>query len=376
MEADQQPTLANVKTTSKLPQVSATYVRHEDLRPLTSVSPKARLGQRAKPKEKRSNFALTAEQKVAARAMFKALEGTGLIPEEVVKRALEGRRAIKQLQLNEAIDLFLASRIDNRPSTLTWYASKLGIFASHFGKQFVDDVSRRDYRRWLEGQPVSESTRRAYTRAVSCLYRWLANQEPPMAGGNVAEGLMVSTTRSAEIGFLPVAEVQRILAHIQRHHLPAVVVSLFAGIRPHEVSDPQKQWLTYKSFIHDEKRIRIPGEVTKTGVPRTLEGLPDTIWAWLPRGASNEKIATTQPSEIQEKAAVAAGYGEKHAWTRKWPHDAFRHSFATYAMALTNDAPQVSHWLGHEGKPSLVYRAYAGLTTRAEAEKFFGLRPA
>jgi len=59
----------------------------------------------------------------------------------------------------------------------------------------------------------------------------------------------------------------------------------------------------------------------------------------------------------------------------KWPQDCLRHSFATYAVALTNNPGQVAIWLGHNGNPTMLYRHYRGLTTKAEADKFFALRP-
>lgn len=52
-----------------------------------------------------------------------------------------------------------------------------------------------------------------------------------------------------------------------------------------------------------------------------------------------------------------------------------RHTFATYATAYTEDAAKVSLWLGHEGKPQMLHRHYRGLTTKAQAEAFFALRP-
>lgn len=307
--------------------------------------------------------------------MFQMLEGTGLSPEEAVRRALEGRRAVVRVTVGQAVDLFLDSRMARRPHTITWYGSKLAAFASAFGDRSVDDVSRGEYRRWLKGQPISESTKMAYTRGIGCMYRWLKAQEPPMAGEDITDGMQVTAPRQKEIGFLPVDEVSRILHGIAPQHRDAVVVSLFAGIRPYEVAAPEKPRLTHGAFNRQDKIVRIPAEVAKSGVPRILEGLPETLWWWLGDGGTNEPIASTLSPETQEKAAEAAGYGVRGVGTRKWPHDALRHTFATYALALTSDPGRVSEWLGHEGKVSLLHRAYAGLTTRAEAERFFALRP-
>ena len=44
-------------------------------------------------------------------------------------------------------------------------------------------------------------------------------------------------------------------------------------------------------------------------------------------------------------------------------------------VALTSDPGKVSLWLGHQS-PTMLHRHYRGLTTKAEAVKFFDLAPA
>jgi integrase len=213
----------------------------------------------------------------------------------------------------------------------------------------------------------------AYTRAVGAMWRWAMGEDPPMASNDIAAGMPVTPKRPAEIKFLPVNEVSRILAGVGPHR-PAAALMLFAGVRPHEVAGADKPRLLWSHVNVAERTIRIPGEIAKTGVPRIVEGLPGALWRWIgPPGRPQDPISRTLAPVVIEKAAAAAGYGERCQRVRKWPHDALRHSFATYAMALTADPGRVSVWLGHEGKPALLYRNYRGLATKAEAEAFWGL---
>lgn len=114
-----------------------------------------------------------------------------------------------------------------------------------------------------------------------------------------------------------------------------------------------------------EKRIRITGDLSKTGKPRINEELPDTVWHWLQPRKGEKPIIDTRTQQLIRHV--------KQSVKRPWPFDATRHTFGTYALALTNDAGKVSHWLGHEGSTGVIHRHYRGLATKAQAEQFFAL---
>ena len=86
--------------------------------------------------------------------------------------------------------------------------------------------------------------------------------------------------------------------------------------------------------------------------------------------------------ELELCFAVAGGFREppkhRHAQAkaiRPWPHDVTRHSFASYAVALTADPGKVALWLGHQGNPTMLHRHYRGLARKADAEKYFAIKP-
>jgi hypothetical protein len=57
-----------------------------------------------------------------------------------------------------------------------------------------------------------------------------------------------------------------------------------------------------------------------------------------------------------------------------WLPNGLRHSFATYHIALYEDAGKTALALGHTD-PALTFRHYRALRTKEEAEAYFAIRP-
>ncbi len=64
----------------------------------------------------------------------------------------------------------------------------------------------------------------------------------------------------------------------------------------------------------------------------------------------------------------------KDAGIIPWSHDAMRHSFATHHLAAFNDIGKLSLQMGNS--PHVIHSAYKGLVSKADAERFWALRPA
>jgi len=318
----------------------------------------------------RTDFALSAAQRIDARAAFRLLEGTGITLEEAARRAVSGRRAIKRITIEEAIDQFVRSRLSNgsRSATVNWYESKLKLFGVHFGKRHFDDVDRAAILDWLGGLKLSLGTKAGIARAIRALWRWGLISEPPLVGVDATIGLQTTApANSGEAEFLTVNEVSQIMRAAGPYR-SALALLLFAGVRPEELAGQDKDRLLWQHVKIDEKLIRIPAEIAKTGKPRIIEQLPPTLWAWLEPGKDSDPISPGRSRQAIERAQDAIS-------RKDWPHDGTRHTFATYALAYAADAGKVAHWLGHEGNPTMLYRHYRGLATKSEADKFFALHP-
>jgi integrase len=268
-------------------------------------------------------------------------------------------------------DDFLRTRLQEcRRSTFDWYDERLSQIVAQYGPRMMDSVTRAELRAWLESLP-HKAARAANARAARALWRWALAQEPPQAAQNITTGLtFTSAPMRAEIAVLTVEQCAAALKASGRHR-SALALMLFAGIRPEEVCSAAagKPAFAWSHVNVADRIIRIPAEVSKTGRSRVIENLPDALWRWLePR--KDGPISTAQARTVVNAAAAAMGLAGK------WPQDALRHTFASYAVALTSDAGKVSIWLGHEGNPTMLHRHYRGIATEADARRFFGLTPA
>jgi hypothetical protein len=64
----------------------------------------------------------------------------------------------------------------------------------------------------------------------------------------------------------------------------------------------------------------------------------------------------------------------KAASLARWPKNGLRHSYASYRLAATHDAPRVASELGHTS-PQLLYSTYRELVLPSEAERYWRLVP-
>jgi integrase len=316
----------------------------------------------------RQDYALTPEQRMDARDALRILDGTGITLQQAAQQAVQGKRAVRRIRFTQAVDEFIRSRMARglRSRSVAWYEKMLALPEAKFGDRHFDEISRAELFAWLQAVPIGEHTRAGMSRALRALWRWGVAQEPQLVGQDITPGLRTDGPRNeGDAAFLTVEQVKQILAD-PGPYLNAFALLFFAAVRPEEVAGDGKPRLLWKHVRISEKLIRIPGDIAKTGKPRTIQDLPPTVWAWLQPGADEEPICESHIRQATYRAKGIIG---------EWHHDATRHTCATYLLALTGDAGKVSTWIGHEGRPTLLHRNYAGLATKPEAEKFFALRP-
>jgi integrase len=319
----------------------------------------------------RLNFSLSPAQKADARDAIRILGGSSITLAGAAMIAVGQRRDSRSVTIDQALSAFLAAQraSGNRPKTLYWYENTLNVLNREHGEKTTDDLTRADLLAWINARPLG--SRPAYLRAVRALFRWMASQEPALVRNDPSVGLSLpSVHRETHIRFLSVPEADKLLRGCGVH-LPSVALSLFAGIRPEEIAARGKPWLPWSCVDEVGQMVRVPAECAKTRRARIVEGLPPALWAWLGSRGDGQRDGTVGHGlsiQVARKSRTVLGLP-------KWPQDVLRHTFATYAVALTSDAAKVSLWLGHEGSTALIHRHYRGLATKAQAEAFFALRP-
>lgn len=324
----------------------------------------------------RSDFALSPAQRADAREALRLLTGSGLSLVDAAKRALYQKRAIKRISVESCADLFLRAKLTagKRAATVRWYEENLSRIVTEFGARDLDSVSRADFRTWLAELPTRKgndgrATRAALARCGRALWRWAAAQEPPMAGTDPTGGLEFSAPASAKTrgGVLTVAECRQILLGAGRHRA-ALALAIFAGVRPEELAGKNKPWLRWEHVNTEEHWIIVPEGIAKTGKKRAIEGLPSPLWAWLHAEPLRDNVSPVNWRTLQETAKKLCG-------RKEWPHDALRHTAASYLLAHTQDAGKVANWLGHEDSPRMLHTKYFGLVRQAEAQEWIALVP-
>lgn len=332
------------------------------------------------------NTRLSGSELVRAQRLIEAAAVEGLDIADLLAKHRAAKAPGRTPLVRELLDQFMRDRMRAkiRGTSVRWFTSRLAPLYRNLGNRRAESLARADLRVVLEGiDGIVPSTQNNYCRAWRAWWRWVMKLEDSPAKGDITLGLGPSLQKVEREGaaYLAVDDVRGIMARIDEAHRSAAALLFFSGIRPQEIWGTDKPPLRWGDINVASRIIRVPPTVAKTRKGRVIEGIPDTLWGWLKPGRPDEPVSPSQSQNLIRLIQVAGGFykrgfgrGGKWERLRDWPHDATRHSFATYAVALTDNTPQVALWLGHEGNTTMLHRHYRGLATKADAEAFFGIR--
>jgi len=166
-------------------------------------------------------------------------------------------------------------------------------------------------------------------------------------------------------GILTPAQLAKLLASADDATLPGLAISFFAGVRRAEI-----ERLDWSEVDLSEGFIEITAANAKTA-QRRLIPISDNLKAWLTPYAQHEGALIKSPA-IWRNGQESA---RKTANLKNWPHNAGRHSFASYHLALHEDPGKLAMALGHPD-PRLLFKHYRQLVTVKAAKTFWGITPA
>ncbi len=171
---------------------------------------------------------------------------------------------------------------------------------------------------------------------------------------------------NGEIKFLKVEEVVSLLIHAHKYELvPYAALGVFAGPRP----EKELGALDWSKISLTERTIRIDASLAKTRMRRVIE-MNDALVAYLtPYAKRRGPVVEMGSREFRtrwENCRKDAGI--------QWYNDVMRHTYATYSLAAFNDIGKLSLQMGNS--PQVIHSAYKGLVSKADAERFWALRPA
>ena len=242
----------------------------------------------------------------------------------------------------------------------------------------LESVARSDVMDFLsngagrDGKPWSARTKNGYLTDLKNFFNWCCFEghlkESPAARVRkfrASDEELASKEDSKHI--LTVDEVRQVMSYLQ-DNCPDMVARaallFFAGLRP----DREAATITWDEILFDEELVWVRGSRAKDRQNRYIK-MSDNLNEWLRWGMDNgSELPVTNWDKRWYKMKGDLGLkGEE------WPHDATRHSFASYNLALQGEQ-ETQKALGH-GTFDMLFQHYRTLVKESEAACYFDVRP-
>lgn len=269
-------------------------------------------------------------------------------------------------KVKDCVQDLLASKAQEncRPRSLTQLRSSLGMFTAEFGDRWMNLIRPGEIEAWLGGHSWGPATRRSYLGDVRNLFSYALKR------GYLSHDCSLSVAKPRldddPPGILTVDQCIELLRVTQEHvprFLTFLVLCLFAGIRPEECAR-----LNWDLINLEEKFIDVPAKISKTRRRRLVEIQPVLIqWLMLCKRID----APLPPVNLKRLFDRARDLSNLR---KCWPHDALRHSFASYHLAHFKSADRTATELGH-GSTQMLFSNYRAIVRPAEAARFWELAP-
>lgn len=249
-----------------------------------------------------------------------------------------------------------------RERTISDLRHRLELFAEDFGTAKLSEISLEDVKDWLGEHDWAAQTRINAITKISQLFNY--GIKHGWVEFNLAERIDRPDAEDKEPGIFTVEQAKTLLENAAKFKLlPYVAIGLFAGLRAAELTR-----LDGAAIRLEDKSIIVGAEVAKKRSRRVVE-MADALIAWL-------KPLLPVKGPIVDALAFRENFDGLRAAAKltDWPHNGLRHSFGSYHLAVHGDAVKTAMQMGHRDS-NVVHNHYKALVLKAEAEKFWGLRP-
>lgn len=253
---------------------------------------------------------------------------------------------------------------------------RLGQFADAFAVP-ISSVSSKQIQEWLVNRNVAGRTQNNYRRLISTLFKFAVRRGYLPKDHDEISGVEKVRDGGGEIEVFTPAELRKLfgacVTPVQERGqwrdreamIPYLAIAAFCGLRAAEIS--RLDW----SEVHltgPERFIEVKAAKAKTASRRTVP-IADNCVEWLaPFAAASGPVCPFERPDKQcfQRLGPAAGV--------PWKHNALRHSFISYRLAVTKNVHQVSLEAGNT--PQMIFKHYRQLVTESQSTEWFGIVPA
>jgi integrase len=250
------------------------------------------------------------------------------------------------------------------PSYIADLRKRLARFSCDFGDRPIAGITVEELDHWLRALDCAPKSRANFRANVGVLFSYAERRR-------MIDSNPISRTARPKLPDNPpeifrVDDLSALLDAATRLFpdvIPMLVIGAFAGLRESEIK--RLDWCDV-----DLRRgfVEIKAAKAKTARRRIVEIQPN-LRDWL--GPYAKMTGAVVPVNSRKKLDAIC----KAAGLARWPKNGLRHSFASYRLAATHDAPRVASELGHTS-PQMLYSTYRELVLPEEAQRYWQIVPA
>lgn len=297
---------------------------------------------------------------------------------EAVTGYLRNVASVKRKDIGEAVTEFLQAdaprtKASNgqRAQLSAKYAYvrelRLRRFADTFKNTAVCDLSKEHLDTFISSlADLAPKTHNHYRAAIRQFLRWAVRKDylPVTHRLGEADGLRPEHANTAEVSFYSPRELAALLANADEILRPLIAVGGLAGLRTAELLR-----LDWADVWRVPGHIEITAGKSKTRQRRLVE-ICAALRAWLEPYRAH-KTGKFWPGEERTFLEHYGELCEAAKVTRK--ANGLRHSFCSFHFALHANENLTAQQAGNS--PAMIHAHYKGLATKAEAEKWFAVKP-
>jgi integrase len=298
---------------------------------------------------------------------------------EAVRAYSRTLATIKPKVLSEAVEEFIAMRKPKARATDGKRAQLSPVYAMHietwlrefaatFQGHHLGDLNRDFFASYMGNyaglSPKSRNDRRA---AVAMLLRWCARQDylPQTHRLFEADAMQKEQLDTAATDFYRPGEFRALLEAAEGPMRAVIALQGLAGLRLEEALR-----MTWENVFNIPGHIEITAQNAKTRRRRLVEVCP-ALAAWLEPFREMEGRVWTQTATLNGYVSAFSRLREPLKIPSR--RNGLRHAFCSFHLALHSNENLTAAQAG--SSPTMLHGHYKGLATKAEAEKWFAVKP-
>jgi integrase len=240
---------------------------------------------------------------------------------------------------------------------------RLATFCADFGERPIAAITVEELDNWLRNLNCGPKSRANYRANIGVMFSYAERRRVLDSNPVLRTAQPKLVDKPPEI--FSVDELATLLNAASKRVpdiVPMLAIAAFAGIRDAEIKR-----LDWSELDQTRGHIEVKASKAKSARRRIVEMQPN-LREWLrPYAGLSGPVV---PVNARKKLDLVCEATKLARWAR----NGLRHSFASYRLAATHDAPRVASELGHTS-PRMLYSVYRELVLPEEAERYWQIAP-